>query len=86
MILVQVLVQHWKQLEQREKLQNNSLYVTCGEVWYLIIMDHWGKVANLKSIQVEADICLFLHACHTADEGYASAVITAEDIDILVLS
>jgi len=75
----------WMQPAKMEKLQNKSLYVTCGEACYLITKDHWDEIQSLKTTQEEADTRMLLHAWHAAEVGFNSIIITAEDTDVLIL-
>ncbi|KAI4811883.1 hypothetical protein KUCAC02_014754 [Chaenocephalus aceratus] len=83
--LVEFLVEQWKQPAKRERLQDKSLYVTCGEACYLITKDHWHEIQDLRSIKEEADTRMLLHARHASGDGYGSIIITAEDTDVLIL-
>ena len=86
MSLIKFLVNQWKQPAKREKLQDKSLYVTCGEACYLFTKDQWAEIQTLKTTQEEADTRVLLHAWHAAKDGYRSIVITADDTDVLTFS
>ena len=53
--LIQFLVAEWKTPEQRDKLTNKQLYVTCEESCLSITKNQWSEVAVLQSNQEEAD-------------------------------
>ena len=47
--LINFVVDQRKQPANRSKLQDKSLYVTCGEVYYLLNRDHWNEIEALKT-------------------------------------
>ena len=56
-----------------------------GNLCYKLTTEHCEAVGELQSTHEEADTRMLLHALHAAHAGYKAAVITAEDIDVLVL-
>ena len=84
--LIRFLVAEWKTPEQRDKLTDKQLYVTCEESCLCITKRQWSEVAGLQSNQEEADTRMFLHAAHAAAEGYSAVVIIADDTNVLVLN
>lgn len=83
--LIRFLVEQWKSPQQRQKLQEKVLFVTCEQLCFRIAKEQWEEVSELRSSQEEADTRLLLHALHAAESGYKSVVVTAEDTDVLVL-
>ena len=65
--LIRFLVEQWKGPQQREKLQEKVLYVTCEQLCFRIAKEQCEEVSELRSSQEEADIRLLLHALHAAD-------------------
>jgi hypothetical protein len=53
MSLIDVLVKQWEQPAKREKLQDKSLNVKCGEACYLFIKDQWVEIQTLNTTQVK---------------------------------
>ncbi|KAI4797815.1 hypothetical protein KUCAC02_024835 [Chaenocephalus aceratus] len=79
---VELLVEQRKQPAKRERLQDRSLCVTCGEACHLITKDPWHETQDLRSTREEADLrSMLLHARHASGDGYGSIIITAEDPD-----
>jgi hypothetical protein len=64
MSLIDYLVNKWDQPAKRKKLQDKSLYVTCGEACYLVIKNQWTEIQTLKTIQVKRRL---MHKCFMLD-------------------
>ena len=79
------MVEEWKVPKHREKLEDKVLYVICEETCFRITRLQCEKVSDLTSTQEEADTQTHLHALHAAHAGYNAVVITADDIDVLIL-
>ncbi len=85
-LLIRFLSEEWKLPKYKQKLSDKVLYVTYEEGCYKLTEDRWEDVAELRSMQEQADICLVLHTQHASRDGYRSAIICADDIDIFILS
>lgn len=73
--LIAHLVEEWKESKHREKLQDKTLYLTCGEDCFKLDKEHCEEATELKSSQEEADTCMLLHALHAAELGYSAVII-----------
>jgi len=73
--LINFIVDQWKQPANRGKLQDKFLYVTCGEVCFLLNRGHCNETEALKTMP--------LHAQHASEDGYRAIVIAAEDTGVM---
>ena len=53
--LIRFLVEVWKDPQQREKLQEKVLCVTCEQLCFRIAKEQWEEVSEMRSSQEEAD-------------------------------
>jgi len=53
--LIRFLVEQWKGPQQREKLQEKVLCVTCEQLCFRIAKEQWEEVSEMRSSQEEAD-------------------------------
>ena len=83
--LITYLVEEWKDPKHRQKLQDKTLYLTCGDDCFKLSKEQWEAVMELRSTQEEADTGMFLHAHHAAGSGHNAIIITSDDTDVLVL-
>ncbi len=82
--LIPFLVDQLQEPTNIEKLQDESLFVTCGETSYLLTKDQWQEMQALQT-EEEADTRMLLHARHATKDGFKSIVINTEDTDVLIL-
>ena len=66
-------------------MEKIALFVICEETRLRITRLLCEKVSDLTSTQEEADTQTLLHALHAVHAGYNTVVITADDIDFLIL-
>jgi hypothetical protein len=82
--LIKFLTTDWQKPSLRERLGDTELYVTCEEKCIRITKNGCDEVMCLQSTQEEADTRLLLHA-HQAAPNFESAIIVADDTDVLIL-
>ena len=82
--LIEYLVESWKEEDSRQLLGNTSLVVNSGEQCYLITKERVTEIAELRSIQEEADTRMMIHIKH-ATSKFGKVIIVSEDTDVLVI-
>ena len=73
--LIKFLVDECKNPKYRPNFMDKKIYLTSEEFCYTLVGDEFVEVAELNSMQEEADIRILLHRSHAATAGYRSVVI-----------
>jgi hypothetical protein len=90
--LIKLLFTEWQQERYAEKLHNRQLVFVCGKECYHLTSDDAvtvsvKSVAELASLQEEADTRIILHLHHIASNSSESTniMVRSPDTDVLVL-
>ena len=82
--LIRFIYTDWQRQTLLNVLGDKELYVTCEDKCLRMCKSGCSDVPFLHSSQEEADTRIFLHVKHAATR-YKTAIIVAEDTDVLIL-
>lgn len=83
--LIDFLVKEWKLEKNIARLNEKMLLVTSGIICHKLSSQGCSYVSELESNQEEADTRLLLHTAHVSRSGFQTAIVVADDTDVLMM-